>query len=345
MGQKIWMGIICLVLLSITSCSTDEELNDAVDGFYTLNADFVSPSNIRSNYAILFNNDTIKNTYYVGRANPSGILTVFEKGNKEPVYTEELKLTSNMNVQFIKLGDKIDTYSDDKYTKFSLDIKWATNEDRDKYKATFNGSELNTEQGNINYVLTEALTGSLQLKKIDDGNLVLDREITVEPNGTFTFLQLSSTEFLAMPPGDEEDPESNNYKKIRVYYTITDDDLREESYTIKFYTFDSWLYDKEQVVDIGYEFEIKAGELSPYILVYGRTFENENGDGGPAFLTYDLIAKDGTVVREHDPNQTGITFNDTDWGGGDFYKYLNKFETYNINFVGTGTLVLEEKWE
>lgn len=333
---------IALVLFSVVSCNSEEDLISEIDGFYTLSADFVSPANIRSNYDILFNSDTIKSIYYINRADPTGKLTVFEKGKKEPVYTEELTLTSNKNIQFIKLGNKIDTYSEDKYTKFSLDIKWATHEERDKYKATFNGFELNTEQGNINYVLTESLTGILQLKKVDDGYLVIDREVTVEPNGTFTFLQLSSIEFLAMPPGDEDDPESNDYKKIRVYYTLTDD-LTEESYTIKFYTFDSWIYDKEQVVYSGYEFEIKVGELSPYILVYGRTFENENGDGGPAFITYDLIAKDGTVVRKHDPNQTGITFNDQDWSG-DYLKYLNKFETYNINFVGAGTLVLEEKW-
>lgn len=343
MGLKIWIGIICLVLFSITSCSTDEDLNNTVDGFYTLNVDFVSPSNISNNYNILFNSDTIKNTYYVSRTNSSGILTVFEKGNEEPVYKKELKLMNNTNIQFIKQGDKIDIYTDDKYTKFSLDIKWATHEDQNKYKATFNGYELNTEQGNINYILKDALTGTLQLRKIDDGDLVLNKDITIEPNGTFTFLQLSSNEFLAMPPGNEEDPQSDDYKKIRVYYTLTDD-LKEESYIIKFFSFDSWVYDKEQVIDIGYELEIKAGELSPYILVYGRTFENENNDGGPAFLTYDLIAKDGTVVREHDPNQVTISFNDQDWGG-NYLKYLNKFETYSINFISGGTLVLEEKWK
>jgi hypothetical protein len=337
------MGMIGLFLLSITGCDTSEELNDAVEGYYRITAEFVSPSNIRSNYDILFNNDTIKHTYTynVGRTNPTGILRVFEKGNREPVYTEELRLTSDRNIQFIKLGDEIDTYSDDKYTTFSLDIKWATHEDQDKYEATFNGFVLNIRQfDNTNYVLKEALTGRLRLKKIDDGNIVLDKEVTIEPNGTVTFLQLSSIDFVVVPPGDEEDPVSDDYKKIRVYYTLTSQ-LTEESYTIKFYTFDAWLWDEEQKVDIGYEFEIKAGELSPYIIVYGRTFENETGDGGVVGLTYDLIAKDGTVVRE--PLNATIDFFDMDWSG-DYYKFLNKFETYSINHPYGGTLVLEEKW-
>jgi hypothetical protein len=343
MKQKTWMGMIGLLLLSLTGCDTDAGRNDSLEGYYSLTAEFVSPSDIGNDYVILFNSDTIKyaRRYPVGRTNPTGILRVFEKGNREPVYTEELRLTSDINIQFIKLGDKIDTYSADKYTTFTLDIKWATREDQDRYEATFNGFVLNARQfDNTNYVLKEALTGRLRLKKIDDGEIVLDKEVTIEPNGTVTFLQLSSIDFVVVPPGDEEDPVSDDYKKVRVYYTLTDE-LTEESYTIKFYTFDAWLWDEEQTVDIGYEFEIKAGELSPYITVYGRTFENEAGDGGVVSLAYDLIAKDGTVVRK--PLNARMDFFDMDWSG-DYYKFLNKFETYSINHPYGGTLVLEERW-
>lgn len=342
MEKNLWLLVVLFVPILITGCDKNAELNETVAGYYMLSAEFVYPSNAGSNYYILFNNDTIKGNCLVTRSNPSGTLKVIEKGKTEPAYAEELVLTDNTIVQFLKLGDEIDTYSEDKYTQFSIDIKWATVNDNAKYKATYNGLELNTGQYNKNYVSKDQLTGTLQLEKIDDGSVVLDKEVTIEPYATLTFLQLSTTEFLEMPPGEEEDPESDDYKKVRVYYTLTDE-LTEESYTIKFYAFDSWVFDMEQTVPLDYEFEIKAGVISQYILVYGRMFENTSEYPGPTILTYDLIAKDGTVVREHDPNVVSIYFDDTNWDG-DYLKYLNKFETYNINYASGSLLALEEKW-
>lgn len=337
---KKQISIIWLVLLvAFAGCNDTLDVNEDISGFYGLYPSVVFPAGAESNYVFLFNGDTVRYTgISVNRRTPTGKLVMVEKGKTDALYTEELTLTNNTTVQIIKLGDKFDRYTPEKYTQFSLDIKWATAEEQFKYKALYNGVELTTSLPHKNYVPMENVSGELQLVKLDDNSVVLSRKMTVEPDATITLLQVSDVEFLEFDSNDEQASSSDDYTKVRVYYTLTDE-LKEKSYTITFYAFDVWTYDMTQVHEIA-SIEIEAGKISPYVEVSGRIFEESSG--GQVQLTYDLVSKDGTIVRTHTTGNIILFLFEKDYDN--YLNFRHKFSTFNISNISNSMPVLVEEW-
>lgn len=221
--KKSNLLFLFIIIASLVSCDKTSELNDTVDGYLTLQTEFVYPYNARNNYSIVCNGDTLTgNSYLVSRTNPSVTLEVFEKGKKDPDLSQELTLTETKTLQFIKLqGQPLVIYEADKYTTIKINIVYAEGENAGLYKVLFNGVEVSVNRDIKHYVLTDQLTGTLEIQK--EGQVVYSQEETFQPEGMLSYMQLSEAEYLKVT--DEELPDDPAAKQTYVRFFFFPSDV------------------------------------------------------------------------------------------------------------------------
>ncbi len=315
--------ILIMFMAGLVSCEKDGEL--IKHGYFTLNTSFIySPdANVADNYVFLFNGDTLlissafTRTGYIDRYNAMGTLEVVEKGQTEAEYSQELILTENTTLQFIKLpGQAIDIYTTDSYTQVSVTITLFPG-----YKTIFNGQEL---VNGFNYIRNNKLSGNLEFYGEDETAPVYTIEdMILKADQNIVILQSSSTEFISLEGGasDEEPPASERLSKVNFYYAPTEA-LNVDSIRLEMYSYDQ---DINEINPIG-TIVIEKGKLSPYleldIAQYQETY------GTPAGFAYSLYnAETGDLIEDI---WNGATMFSIEAQSDDQYKSKYKFATYQI---------------
>jgi hypothetical protein len=283
--KNLYLFVLLLSSISLfSSCDTEGE--DTLDpGHYTIQPSFIYTSafsvDSMSNYTVKFNDEkgNLWNPSIIARNNNTGKLEIYKVGQSSPVYSSaEMTITKDQAIQFIKLpGKQMAVYNADDYVSFYINIIYAGQ--ADDYTATFNGMEL--LNGDKNYIKkTDGLTGALTVYEKGESNPIFTKEMTVEANASIKLLQLG-TDFLSMGNDDEPDPISQQYTKIRFFYT---QDAIPGVKTVQMIIY-KYLYSDGATTPVGEPIEFNSDELSPYV-----TLDISNMNGNYLYI-YDLIDK------------------------------------------------------
>ena len=247
--------ILIIFMAGLVSCEKDGE--PIKNAYFLLRTSFIYPTDAVKDYVFLFNRDTLE-TAHINCYDAFGVLDVIKKGETESEYSQELALTGDTTLQFIKLpGQAVDLYSADNYIVINNDIIYSGT--GEGYSVQFNGQELTP---GLNYY-KRASGLPAQLKIYKDGNEmpIYSNEFNVDENNEIqlTLLQIGETTFLYVTEDTEPDPESQQQTKVRFFYNPS---AFPEVGKIKFVIY-NWLNFDNPL----YELELDPGELSDYITV------------------------------------------------------------------------------
>lgn len=333
--KKIFLfWIVSLLLLAACETESDEWKDESYTSF---SISFLNVPN--QDYRVVFNGVESTTGFVVPMDDLTGELEVYEKESNTLKLEATITVVPRQVIQLIKLpGKPVAFYDEDSYTTFNLNVFYLSGQE-DLYTAYFGGQECSK---GMNYISRDELTGTLEIyTEGAETPAFAQEDITLEPEAMVNILQLSDTEFLYLEGGgDEEAPESDDFTKVRVFYT-PDDLLTEDSYTMNVYAMLGWSYDAEGAIPLG-TIEIKSGELSPYILVDMRTFQDY---GEPLALTYDLITESGEMIADHLSYMIDLY---PETKSDDLFKSKYKFQTSRIsdNYgYPVGVLAFGEEWE
>jgi len=260
---------VCLFL--ITACDTNGE--GVYSGHISFTVSFVYPTDAYDNYEVVFNGNEVSKTGGVAadRDDPTGTLEVYKKGSDTPELSKEITVSSGEVIQLIKLaGQSIDIYDENTYDSFTLNLVFQKDKES-QYKVYFNDVQINN---GLDYIKKEDKhTGVLKIYKEGVEVAVFSQDVTIVANGLINVMQLSDTEFLLIPEDSEPAPESNQYTKLRFFYTS---DALPGVERIKVI-----IYEWTNFTELG-SVEMEVGQLSAY-----QTIDwNVVGNGG---LCQDVI--------------------------------------------------------
>ena len=111
--------------------------------------------------------------------------------------------------------------------------------------------------------------------------------MTIMPEGQFSLMQLSDTDFLDISDGEEADPESRQYTKIRFFYTA-DAFPGHDKLKLVVYLMD---LDAMQFTAPIATIDLEAGKISEYIQI-----DNDAFGQGVVNGVYDLIDESGNMI-------------------------------------------------
>ena len=139
----------------------------------------------------------------------------------------------------------------------------------DRYKAVFNGQEL--AKGLNYYKKANGLIGNLEIYEEGTLDPIFLQPFSVIETGTsvINLLQLSETLFLDVPEDIEPDPESDQYTKVRFFYT-PNVFPRVEKIKLE-------VLEYTNLTPLG-SIEMNVGELSPYLTIDWDIVTNAGGN-------------------------------------------------------------------
>lgn len=282
--KKLQICLLVLFSALFVGCDTEGELLDT--SFYNPKVTF-NPIHLNQKYRVTYNGSE---SPYVSRSEKTFKLEVFKKDDatNTPVLTENECPSDIALTLFSPVGSELAVYTgnEDKYTTFTPTIIFSGN--KDDYTATFNNGEI--VEGKANYIAKDNLTGTFRIVRKADNTILHEEEITIEAEGKLQYMQISDTEFLEISEGDEPDPESRQYTKIRFLYTA-DAFPGHDKLQLVVYLMD---LDAAQFTDPIATIELEAGKISEYIQI-----NNDEFGQGVVNGVYDLIDEDGNMIVDN----------------------------------------------
>lgn len=253
---KLFLAFVSCICI-FTSCDTEGD--EVETGFYQYSFSFFYPEEANSEYEFTFNGIEGRSGV-VSRSEPDGLLEITEVGSGKSVFSKQISLAEQgSNIQFIKLGETIDIYSEERYVSFTPTVIYSG--DASQYSLWFNEQEL--QNGILNYLSVENLTGNLQIRKVNEASPVFSQEMTIEANSFINLMQISDMEFLNVPEDTEPEPTDNHKCKVRLYYPSGV--LDAEEIRVDFYAFDEYMWDWASELPLAGSVTIKQGEISDYV--------------------------------------------------------------------------------
>lgn len=289
MNKILYSLIISVFIFAFVGCETNGE--EIGTGFVKCTVSFVQ-GYMPSRYEIYFNGEKSMNHLTYGERNSTVKLEVYKTGEKQPDLSQEIMLDGNgsKNIELIKLvGRNIAISSSLEYTTFTPIINYSDPATADDlYTVTFNNEELANKVEN--YIAEEDLNGTLRIVRNADGEILYEQDMTIMPEGQFSLMQFSDSEFLEISDGEEPDPVSRQYTKIRFFYTA-DAFPGHDKLQLVVYLMDlNW----EQFTDPIATIDLEAGKISEYIQIDHDTFGQGVVNG-----VYDLIDEDGNMIVDN----------------------------------------------
>lgn len=277
--------VFCLSLFALNGCDTEREITDM--GFNTCAVSFVQ-EDVRNSYEVYFDGEKSVSHLINVKRHSTVKLEVCKTGEKQPELSQEIMLDDNKTIELIKLvGRNIAISSSvEEYTTFIPVISFSDpTTATDLYSVTFNNGKL---ANNIkNYIAKEDLNGTLRVVRNADGKILYEQDVTIMPEGKLNLMQLSDIEFLELSNGDEPDPDSRQYTKIRFIYTA-DAFPGHNKLRLVVYLMD---LDAMQFTEPIATIELEAGKISEYIQIDNNAFGQGVVNG-----VYDLIDESGNMI-------------------------------------------------
>ena len=284
--------LLTFISTLFVGCDKNDELNDDIAGFYELSLDIVYPSG--STYIAEFNGQDISNTKF-SRNIEKGELKIFPKGNNiaELTINDYNISQAGEKIRLIKLsGQNIELYREEDFVTFQNNIQFISN----KYKATLNGQELT--KGLNYYKKVNGLDGTLKIYEQNTTEPIFTQSLSILETGEskINLLQLSETLFLDVPADTVPDPLSEQYTKVRFFYTPNVfPGVEKIKLEILEYT---------NLTPIG-SIEMNVGELSPYLTIDWDIVTNAGGQlNGLCQIITDLAT--GNILVNGETNYDAV---------------------------------------
>ena len=255
MNKFLYSLIISIFIFVFAGCETEGE--DIDMRFETCTVSFVQQE-LRSSYEVYFNGEKSINRSTSVKKNSTLKLEVYKIGEKQPELSQEITLDNSKDIELLKLvgRDIAISSSLEEYTTFTPIISYF-NPNTDLYTVTFNNGELSNKVKN--YIAEADLSGTLKIVRN-----VLDRS-----------------------EGEEADPESRQYTKIRFFYTA-DAFPGHDKLKLVVYLMD---LDAMQFTAPIATIDLEAGKISEYIQI-----DNDAFGQGVVNGVYDLIDESGNMI-------------------------------------------------
>lgn len=284
--------LLTFISTLFVGCDKNDELNDDIAGFYELSLDIVYP--LGSTYIAEFNGQDISNTKF-SRNIEKGELKIFPKGNNiaELTINDYNISQAGEKIRLIKLsGQNIELYREEDFVTFQNNIQFIS----DKYKATLNGQELT--KGLNYYKKVNGLDGTLKIYEQNTTEPIFTQSLSILETGEskINLLQLSETLFLDVPADTVPDPLSEQYTKVRFFYTPNVfPGVEKIKLEILEYT---------NLTPIG-SIEMNVGELSPYLTIDWDIVTNAGGQlNGLCQIITDLAT--GNILVNGETNYDAV---------------------------------------
>lgn len=292
MNRIPFFVLLTFISTLFVGCDKNDELNDDIAGFYELSLDIVYP--LGSTYIAEFNGQDISNTKF-SRNIEKGELKIFPKGNNiaELTINDYNISQAGEKIRLIKLsGQNIELYREEDFVTFQNNIQFISN----KYKATLNGQELTK---GLNYYKKEnGLDGTLKIYEQNTTEPIFTQSLSILETGEskINLLQLSETLFLDVPADTVPDPLSEQYTKVRFFYTPNVfPGVEKIKLEILEYT---------NLTPIG-SIEMNVGELSPYLTIDWDIVTNAGGQlNGLCQIITDLAT--GNILVNGETNYDAV---------------------------------------
>ena len=283
MNKFLYSLIISIFIFVFAGCETEGE--DIDMRFETCTVSFVQQE-LRSSYEVYFNGEKSINRSTSVKKNSTLKLEVYKIGEKQPELSQEITLDNSKDIELLKLvgRDIAISSSLEEYTTFTPIISYF-NPNTDLYTVTFNNGELSNKVKN--YIAEADLSGTLKIVRNVDGQVLYEQDMTIMPEGQFSLMQLSDTDFLDISDGEEADPESRQYTKIRFFYTA-DAFPGHDKLKLVVYLMD---LDAMQFTAPIATIDLEAGKISEYIQI-----DNDAFGQGVVNGVYDLIDESGNMI-------------------------------------------------
>lgn len=196
-------------------------------------------------------------------------------------------------IRLIKLsGQNIELYREEDFVTFQNNIQFIS----DKYKATLNGQELT--KGLNYYKKVNGLDGTLKIYEQNTTEPIFTQSLSILETGEskINLLQLSETLFLDVPADTVPDPLSEQYTKVRFFYTPNVfPGVEKIKLEILEYT---------NLTPIG-SIEMNVGELSPYLTIDWDIVTNAGGQlNGLCQIITDLAT--GNILVNGETNYDAV---------------------------------------
>ena len=292
MNRIPFFVLLTFISTLFVGCDKNDELNDDIAGFYELSLDIVYPSG--STYIAEFNGQDISNTKF-SRNIEKGELKIFPKGNNiaELTINDYNISQAGEKIRLIKLsGQNIELYREEDFVTFQNNIQFIS----DKYKATLNGQELT--KGLNYYKKVNGLDGTLKIYEQNTTEPIFTQSLSILETGEskINLLQLSETLFLDVPADTVPDPLSEQYTKVRFFYTPNVfPGVEKIKLEILEYT---------NLTPIG-SIEMNVGELSPYLTIDWDIVTNAGGQlNGLCQIITDLAT--GNILVNGETNYDAV---------------------------------------
>lgn len=292
MNRIPFFVLLTFISTLFVGCDKNDELNDDIAGFYELSLDIVYPSG--STYIAEFNGQDISNTKF-SRNIEKGELKIFPKGNNiaELTINDYNISQAGEKIRLIKLsGQNIELYREEDFVTFQNNIQFISN----KYKATLNGQELT--KGLNYYKKVNGLDGTLKIYEQNTTEPIFTQSLSILETGEskINLLQLSETLFLDVPADTVPDPLSEQYTKVRFFYTPNVfPGVEKIKLEILEYT---------NLTPIG-SIEMNVGELSPYLTIDWDIVTNAGGQlNGLCQIITDLAT--GNILVNGETNYDAV---------------------------------------
>lgn len=292
MNRIPFFVLLTFISTLFVGCDKNDELNDDIAGFYELSLDIVYP--LGSTYIAEFNGQDISNTKF-SRNIEKGELKIFPKGNNiaELTINDYNISQAGEKIRLIKLsGQNIELYREEDFVTFQNNIQFISN----KYKATLNGQELT--KGLNYYKKVNGLDGTLKIYEQNTTEPIFTQSLSILETGEskINLLQLSETLFLDVPADTVPDPLSEQYTKVRFFYTPNVfPGVEKIKLEILEYT---------NLTPIG-SIEMNVGELSPYLTIDWDIVTNAGGQlNGLCQIITDLAT--GNILVNGETNYDAV---------------------------------------
>ncbi len=292
MNRIPFFVLLTFISTLFVGCDKNDELNDDIAGFYELSLDIVYP--LGSTYIAEFNGQDISNTKF-SRNIEKGELKIFPKGNNIAELTiNDFNISqAGEKIRLIKLsGQNIELYREEDFVTFQNNIQFISN----KYKATLNGQELT--KGLNYYKKVNGLDGTLKIYEQNTTEPIFTQSLSILETGEskINLLQLSETLFLDVPADTVPDPLSEQYTKVRFFYTPNVfPGVEKIKLEILEYT---------NLTPIG-SIEMNVGELSPYLTIDWDIVTNAGGQlNGLCQIITDLAT--GNILVNGETNYDAV---------------------------------------
>lgn len=349
---RIKIILICL-LASVHFISCDTEGDVIETGFSLLNVSFVYPSDADEIYRVTFNGQDAKNgSFYVPKNETNGNLEVYDNANENLVFSENITVEPNQNIQLIALDGEVGVFSEENYSTFTITFVPLDDSERNKYSFKVNGNTCVFDGVTANYMKLGQESYAVEILK-DGQSIYSADDVTITPGGSLVILEtyLETGEIgyqILTGNSDDNPPATPNVGKANFYFTksysfVNTDSIRVELYS---YNADTFFFDGtsdglEEVAN----FTIKAYQLSDYIEFDLTKYQDEGSTQATGYTykvfdakTEDLLF-DGTI-------QWGSIYFETQ---SDPFAFMWKYQTMVIEYTGDWasiyTLIRGEGWE